>query len=71
MTTANGKKQPVRVFLESRDHSRFLIQAGTHALTPSALGELIMQDGLERLERGDLTALGLGTVPAQRPDSGA
>lgn len=67
----SSKKQPVRVFLEQEDHSRFLIQAGTHQLTPSALGELIMQDGLQRLERGDLAAIGLGSDPAQRPGSGA
>ncbi|MFC3282848.1 hypothetical protein [Litchfieldella rifensis] len=69
-TTANGKKRPVRVFLDEQHHSRFLIQAGTHLLTPSALGELIMHDGLDRLERGDLTALGLADA-TQRPGSGA
>lgn len=71
MTRSTGKKQPVRVFLEQEDHSRFLIQAGTHSLTPSALGELIMQDGLERLERGDYSALGLDTGTATpRPEAG-
>ncbi|WP_136066426.1 hypothetical protein [Modicisalibacter radicis] len=71
MTTANGKKQPVRVFLEQDDHSRFLVQAGTHRLTPSALGELLMQNGLERLERGDLSPLGLEATDAPRPGSGS
>lgn len=71
MATSTGKKQPIRVFLGQEDHSSFLIQAGTHSLTPSALGELLMQDGLQRLERGDLSPLGLGTDPAPRPDSGA
>lgn len=71
MTSATGKKQPVRVFLEQGDHSRFLVQAGTHRLTPSALGELLMQDGLSRLERGDLSALGLGDDSATpRPGPG-
>lgn len=58
--TANGKR-PVRVFLDSQEYSALLIQAGTHHVTPSALGQLLVQDGLARIERGDLTALGLGT----------
>jgi hypothetical protein len=67
MTTA--KKQPVRVFLDQTDHSRFLVQAGTHRLTPSALGERLMQYGLAQLERGDLTPLEGATTPA-RPEPG-
>jgi len=67
MTTAT-RKQPVRVFLEQTDHSRFLVQAGTHQLTPSALGERLMQHGLSQLERGDLTPIGITANPA-RPDS--
>ncbi|QJQ96266.1 MULTISPECIES: hypothetical protein [Halomonadaceae] len=55
MTT--GKKQPIRVFLEQDTHSRYLIQAGTHGLTPSALGERLLQAGLARLEAGDTSAL--------------
>ena len=62
MTTANGKKQPVRVFLDGNDYSRYLVQAGTHQVTPSGLGELLIQHGLERLERGDYAALGLDTT---------
>ncbi|WP_251978744.1 hypothetical protein [Salinicola avicenniae] len=68
MTTAT-KKQPVRVFLEQADHSRFLVQAGTHQLTPSALGERLMQYGLSLLERGDLSPLDGSPSPA-RPDLG-
>lgn len=67
MTTA--KKQPVRVFLEQTDHSRFLVQAGTHQLTPSALGERLMQHGLTLLERGDLSPLEGSPSPA-RPEPG-
>ncbi|WP_110678998.1 MULTISPECIES: hypothetical protein [Salinicola] len=68
MTTT--KKQPVRVFLDQSDHSRFLVQAGTNRLTPSALGERLMQYGLTLLESGDRSPLEGGTTPA-RPDSGA
>ncbi len=67
MTHATGKKQPVRVFLDADTYSRYLVQAGTHQVTPSGLGEKLVQDGLQRLERGDLSALGLddaGAVPA-------
>lgn len=71
MTSANGKKRPVRVFLDDARYSRLLIQAGTHTLTPSTLGELIMEDGLDRLERGDLSPLGLADSSDQRPGSGA
>ncbi|MDR5865279.1 hypothetical protein [Halomonas koreensis] len=71
MTTANGKKQPVRVFLEGGDYSRYLVQAGTHRVTPSTLGEMLIQDGLERLERGDFTALGLGTEAPASHGSGS
>ncbi|MBD3896592.1 hypothetical protein IEI94_12095 [Halomonas sp. ML-15] len=60
MTTANGKR-PVRVFLDSGEYSSLLIQAGTHQATPSALGQLLIQDGLQRLQRGDYTALGLAS----------
>lgn len=67
MTTT--KKQPVRVFLDQSDQSRFLVQAGTNRLTPSALGERLMQYGLSLLESGDRSPLA-GTTPA-RPDSGA
>ncbi|ERS92015.1 hypothetical protein [Halomonas sp. PBN3] len=63
MTHATGKKQPVRVFLDADTYSRYLVQAGTHQVTPSGLGELLVQDGLERLEGGDLTALGLDAAP--------
>ncbi|ATJ81230.1 hypothetical protein ACFPTY_18610 [Halomonas beimenensis] len=71
MTTANGKKQSIRVFLDAADYGRYLVQAGTHHVTPSALGELLIQDGLERLERGDLHALGLGTDRPASQGSGA
>ncbi|GAB2782179.1 hypothetical protein GCM10027040_05300 [Halomonas shantousis] len=69
MTLSNSKKQPVRVFLEQDDHSRFLVQAGTHRLTPSALGECLFQDGLARLERGDLSALPEAAHATPRPGS--
>ncbi|KFF49986.1 hypothetical protein [Salinicola sp. DM10] len=68
MTTT--KKQPVRVFLDQSDHSRFLVQAGTNRLTPSALGERLMQYGLSLLESGDRSPLAGTTNPA-RPDAGA
>lgn len=66
MTHATGKKQPVRVFLDAQDYSRYLVQAGTHQVTPSGLGELLIQDGLERLEQGDYRALGLDTTEPAR-----
>lgn len=59
MTSANGTKRPVRVFLDNQEYSTLLIQAGTHLVTPSALGQLLIQQGLERLEQGDYRALGL------------
>lgn len=70
MTTT--KKSPVRVFLYQPTHSRLLIQAGTHGLTPSTLSETLIMDGLSRLERGDLSALDPDPVdPATpRPSSG-
>ncbi|ATJ81428.1 hypothetical protein ACFPTY_00490 [Halomonas beimenensis] len=71
MTHATGKKQSIRVFLDAADYGRYLVQAGTHHVTPSALGELLIQDGLERLERGDLHALGLGTDRPAAQGSGA
>lgn len=71
MTHATGKKQSIRVFLDAADYGRYLVQAGTHHVTPSALGELLIQDGLERLESGDLHALGLGTQRPASHDSGA
>lgn len=55
-----SKKQPVRVFLDQEIHSRYLIQAGTHGLTPSALGEKLLHNGLAQLERGDTSALTAG-----------
>lgn len=55
MTT--GKKQPIRVFLDQETHSDFLIQAGTHSRTPSALGERLIQHGLACLKAGDLSVL--------------
>ncbi|MGM0784629.1 MAG: hypothetical protein ACQEUM_10985 [Pseudomonadota bacterium] len=67
MSQQTGKKQPIRVFLDPTDYSRYLVQAGTHQVTPSGLGELLISDGLARLERGDYAALGLDTNPA-RPD---
>ncbi|WP_110709706.1 hypothetical protein [Salinicola sp. CR57] len=67
MTTA--KKQPVRVFLDQSDHSRFLVQAGTNRLTPSALGERLFQYGLAQLERGDRSVLEGDSSPA-RPEPG-
>ncbi|KGE78922.1 hypothetical protein [Halomonas salina] len=69
--TATGKKQPIRVFLDAAEYGRYLVQAGTHHVTPSGLGELLIQDGLERLERGDLTALGQGTERPASQGSGA
>ncbi|TFH86970.1 hypothetical protein EQG41_08950 [Billgrantia azerbaijanica] len=71
MTQQTGKKQPIRVFLDSTDYSRYLVQAGTHQVTPSGLGELLISDGLARLERGDLSALGLGTDRPASQDSGS
>lgn len=68
MTTANGKR-PVRVFLDSTEYSGLLIQAGTHQVTPSALGQLLIQDGLQRLEGGDYTALGLEPDGAPNADA--
>lgn len=47
------KKQPIRVFLDQEIHSRYLIQAGTHGLTPSALGERLIEYGLSQLEGGN------------------
>ncbi|SES35779.1 hypothetical protein SAMN04487958_1193 [Vreelandella subterranea] len=52
-----SKKQPIRVFLDQEIHSRYLIQAGTNGLTPSALGERLIQSGLTQLERGDKAPL--------------
>lgn len=52
-----SKKQPIRVFLEQEIHSRYLIQAGTHGLTPSALAERLIESGLSQLERGDKAPL--------------
>ncbi|MEA2119787.1 hypothetical protein [Halovibrio sp. HP20-50] len=52
-----SKKQPIRVFLEQEIHSRYLIQAGTNGLTPSALGEHLIQYGLTQLERGEKAPL--------------
>ncbi|XKE44511.1 hypothetical protein LG302_14195 [Halomonas organivorans] len=69
--TATGKKQPIRVFLDAADYGRYLVQAGTHQVTPSALGELLIQDGLERLERGDFAALGLNTDQPAAQGSGS
>ncbi|MGO2244856.1 MULTISPECIES: hypothetical protein [Halomonas] len=34
-----------------------MIQAGTHGLTPSALGERLIQHGITQLEGGDKTPL--------------
>jgi len=70
MTTT--KKSPVRVFLYQPTHSRLLIQAGTHGLTPSTLSEMLIMDGLSRLERGDLAAIEPDPVDAAtpRPSSG-
>lgn len=48
-----SKKQPIRVFLDQEIHSRYLIQAGTHGLTPSALGERLIEYGLSQLEGGN------------------
>ncbi|PCF96916.1 hypothetical protein [Vreelandella nigrificans] len=56
-----SKKQPIRVFLDQEIHSRYLIQAGTNGLTPSALGEHLIQYGLTQLERGEKAPL---NVPA-------
>jgi|GEM_PF-1354567 len=52
-----SKKQPIRVFLDQEIHSRYLIQAGTNGLTPSALGERLIESGLTQLERGDKAPL--------------
>ncbi|WP_018918884.1 hypothetical protein [Vreelandella zhanjiangensis] len=52
-----SKKQPIRVFLDQEIHSRYLIQAGTHGLTPSALGERLIQHGITQLEGGDKAPL--------------
>lgn len=52
-----SKKQPIRVFLDQEIHSRYLIQAGTHGLTPSALGERLIQHGITQLEGGDKSPL--------------
>jgi hypothetical protein len=52
-----SKKQPIRVFLDQELHSRFLIQAGTHGLTPSQLGERLIEFGITQLERGDKAPL--------------
>lgn len=52
-----SKKQPIRVFLNQEIHSRYLIQAGTNGLTPSALGEHLIQYGITQLERGDKAPL--------------
>ncbi|XKE46028.1 hypothetical protein LG302_02575 [Halomonas organivorans] len=73
MTTANatGQKRPVRVFLAIKDHSDLLVQAGTHQLTASTMSELLIQDGLRRLERGDFAALGLGTDEPASQGSGS
>ncbi|APE31548.1 hypothetical protein BOX17_11680 [Halomonas aestuarii] len=71
MTTANGKKRPVRVFLDGQDYSTLLIQAGTHQVTPSVMGEMLMQDGLKRLQRGDYAALGLCTEEPASQGSGS
>lgn len=68
MTTT--KKSPVRVFLFQPIHSRLLIQAGTHGLTPSSLGERLILDGLSRLERGDLASLDHDPVDATTPRPG-
>lgn len=52
-----SKKQPIRVFLDQEIHSRYLIQAGTNGLTPSALGERLIESGLTQLERGNKAPL--------------
>ncbi|AZM94743.1 hypothetical protein [Vreelandella venusta] len=52
-----AKKQPIRVFLDQEIHSRYLIQAGTNSLTPSALGELLIEYGITQLEHGDKAPL--------------
>lgn len=52
-----SKKQPIRVFLDQEIHSRYLIQAGTNGLTPSALGEHLIQYGLTQLESGEKAPL--------------
>ncbi|WP_447043562.1 hypothetical protein [Vreelandella sp. H-I2] len=52
-----SKKQPIRVFLDQEIHSRYLIQAGTNGLTPSALGEHLIQYGLTQLESGQKAPL--------------
>lgn len=58
------KKIPIRVFIDQDTYSRYLIQAGTHSLTSSALGERLIDDGLRRLEAGD-------TGPLVTPDATA
>lgn len=52
-----SKKQPIRVFLDQELHSRFLIQAGTNGLTPSQIGERLIEFGITQLERGDKAPL--------------
>lgn len=63
-----SKKQPVRVFLDQEIHSRYLIQAGTHGLTPSALGEKLLHHGLAQLERGDTSALTAADAVSPAPN---
>lgn len=62
-----SKKQPVRVFLDQEIHSRYLIQAGTHGLTPSALGVKLLHHGLAQLERGDTSALAAAGAASPAP----
>ena len=64
------KKSPIRVFLYQPTHSRLLIQAGTHELTPSMLSERLIMDGIKRLERGDLSAIEPDPVDATTPRPG-
>jgi hypothetical protein len=52
-----SKKQPIRVFLDQELHSRFLIQAGTNGLTPSQIGERLIEFGITHLERGEKAPL--------------
>ncbi|MBR2515592.1 MAG: hypothetical protein IKE45_16570 [Halomonas sp.] len=52
-----SKKQPIRVFLDQELHSRYLIQAGTNGLTPSQIGERLIEFGITQLERGDKAPL--------------
>ncbi|MFC0267555.1 hypothetical protein [Kushneria aurantia] len=63
------RKTPVRVFVTPDVHSRLLIQVGTHHTTPSMLGEAIIRDGLDRLERGDVPPLNTGSAPASASES--